>query len=235
MKYITRSFLSLLFLALMIFGLLLSLNIPARNVLQPEIDWRIMLTDFFYSFIRVTLTALTAWITAIFIGKLLYSCPWLKAITMPALNLIRHISPYAWLPIAIIWFGLGEAPAAAILLTALFFPAVIMTAENYESVLKEYREEAHICGADAWQIFTLVEIPVLKAQFINLLRILWGLGWTTVIAVEMLGVKNGLGFRLLDFRYLLQYENMLIYILIMGCAGIIVDNLLRHCLKIIPD
>ena len=187
--------------------------------------------DFVYSFLRVTIMAIFAWFTAIIIGKLLYSFSWLKIIALPSLNFIRHISPYAWLPVAIIWFGLGETPAAAIMFTALFFPAVIMTTELYEQVQTEYREEAQICGATGWQVFSLVEIPLLKVELINLFRILWGLGWTTVIAVEMLGVNNGLGFRLLDFRYLLQYENMVLYLIVMGTAGIVIDHLLLRWVR----
>ena len=226
MKYIIRFSLSLLFLLLIVAGLLFSLEISVHDIFQLKINWQEMSSDFVYSFLRVTLTAIFAWIVAIIIGKLLYSFSWLKIIALPALNFIRHISPYAWLPVAIIWFGLGETPAAAIMFTALFFPAVIMTTELYEQVQTEYREEAEMCGATGWQVFSLVEIPLLRVEFINLFRILWGLGWTTVIAVEMLGVKQGLGFRLLDFRYLLQYENMVFYLLLMGAAGIIIDHLL---------
>jgi NitT/TauT family transport system permease protein len=231
MKYIIKFCLSLLFLGLIFAGLLTSLEISAKEIIMSKIDWQIMFIDFLYSFIRVTCAAFIAWIAAIVIGKLLHFSYWLKSITLPALNFIRHISPYAWLPIAIIWFGLGETPAAAILLTALFFPAVIMTTEIYEQVQKEYKEEARINGASDMQVFLLVELPLLKVEFINLFRILWGLGWTTVIAVEMLGVKQGLGFRLLDFRYLLQYENMVIYLLLMGSSGILIDHLLLKSIK----
>jgi len=231
MKYIIRFCLSLFFLLLIVAGLLFSLEISLEDIFQLKINWNEMSADFLYSFLRVTLTAIVAWISAIIIGKLLYSFSWLKVITLPSLNFIRHISPYAWLPVAIIWFGLGETPAGAIMFTALFFPAVIMTTELYEQVQTEYREEAQICGATGWQVFSLVEIPLLKVEFINLFRILWGLGWTTVIAVEMLGVKQGLGFRLLDFRYLLQYENMVFYLLLMGSAGIMIDHILLHWVK----
>ena len=231
MKYIIRFCLSLFFLLLIVAGLLFSLEISLEDIFQLKINWNEMSADFLYSFLRVTLTAIVAWISAIIIGKLLYSFSWLKVITLPSLNFIRHISPYAWLPVAIIWFGLGETPAAAIMFTALFFPAVIMTTELYKQVQTEYREEANICGATGWQVFSLVEIPLLKTEFINLFRVLWGLGWTTVIAVEMLGVKQGLGFRLLDFRYLLQYENMVVYLLLMGTTGIVVDHLLMLSVK----
>lgn len=226
LKYIIRFSLSLLFLLLIVSGLLFSLEISIREIFQLKINWLELSSDFINSFLRVTITAIIAWILAIIMGKLLYSFSWLKIIALPSLNFIRHISPYAWLPVAIIWFGLGETPAAAIMLTALFFPAVIMTTELYEQVQPEYREEAQMCGATGWQVFQAVEIPLLKIEFINLFRILWGLGWTTVIAVEMLGVNNGLGFRLLDFRYLLQYENMVIYLIVMGTTGIVIDHLL---------
>ncbi len=70
-------------------------------------------------------------------------------------------------------------------------------------------------------------MPLIVGSLFNLFRIIWGLGWATIIAVEMLGVNSGLGFRLLDFRYLLKYPDMLFYVIIMGTIGIFIDYLLR--------
>jgi len=189
----------------------------------------VLVADLLYSFFRVTLSALAATIAAIFGGKMISSYPVLHQLLIPVINFIRHISPFAWLPFALIWFGLGEAPAFFILFIALFFPAMIMSIELYDQIPLEFLEEASICGADSNQIFFLIEIPLLKIQYLNLYRILWGVGFTTVIAVEMLGVDQGMGFRLLDFRYLLKYEQMIIYLVIMGLTGIAVDHfLLRY-------
>ncbi|MCF7918565.1 MAG: ABC transporter permease subunit [Candidatus Cloacimonetes bacterium] len=226
MKSIIRSSLSILLLLLILSAMLVSLKITPSGLLHTKLEIRIVISDILISFLRVTIIAIIAWLAAIFLGKLLHQLHWLKIMFLPAVNFIRHISPFAWLPFALIWFGLGETPAAFILFTALFFPAIIMTTEMFEQIPVEYIEEAHICGASNWQKYIFVELPLLKTEFINLFRVLWGLGWTTVIAVEMLGVKNGLGFRLLDFRYLLQYENMIVYLIIMGGVGILVDYLL---------
>jgi len=226
MKCIIKSSLSALFLLLILSCLIISLKITPADLQKTRIDLNSVFTDFIFSFLRVTIIALVAWVAAIFLGKLLHSILWLKILFLPAINFIRHISPFAWLPFALIWFGLGETPAAFIMFTALFFPALILTAEIFDHILPEYSEEAYICGASAWQRFVFVELPLLKIEFINLFRILWGLGWTTVIAVEMLGVNQGLGYRLLDFRYLIQYDNMIVYLIIMGTTGIILDHLL---------
>jgi len=95
------------------------------------------------------------------------------------------------------------------------------------NIPREYLEEAQVLGASKLQIFLKIEIPLSLTDFLNTFRIIWGLGWTTIIAVEMLGVNSGLGFRLLDFRYLMNYSAMIIYIIIMGSIGILIDYLLR--------
>ena len=76
-----------------------------------------------------------------------------------------------------------------------------------------------------------MELPLSFISFLNLFRIIWGLGWSVIIAAEMLGVYSGLGFRLLDFRYLLQYPQMLIYFVVMGSVGILFDWILRKIVE----
>jgi NitT/TauT family transport system permease protein len=211
--------------------LIFSLDLNISQVLNSRIDLRLLITDLWFSVLRVTLSALTALFLAIFSGRIIAHFISLRLLLVPVVNFIRHISPFAWLPFALIWFGLGEAPACFIMFIALFFPALIMTIELYDQIPAEFIEEASICGASAGQVFFLIEIPLLKIRFINMFRILWGLGFTTVIAVEMLGVDRGMGFRLLDLRYLLKYEDMIIYLITMGITGIAVDYLLRQIIK----
>ncbi len=226
MKSIIQFLLSALTIAAILIVLMISLKIKPALFIYQNYNIHQIASDLTSSFLRVTAIAVIAWILAALTGKLLHSYKLLKISLLPAINFIRHISPFAWLPFALIWFGLGEAPAAFIMFIALFFPAVILTSEIYSQLPIQYRDEADICGATEWQKFTLIEIPLLKSQLINLFRILWGLGWTTVIAVEMLGVDNGLGYRLLDLRYLLKYHDMVVYLIIMGSTGIAIDAIL---------
>jgi NitT/TauT family transport system permease protein len=198
-----------------------------KQLIATDLTWGILITDLLYSFLRVTLTALTAWISGILIGYLMYRFKHFFDLLIVAVNFIRHISPFAWLPFAIIWFGLGETPVAFILFITLFFPTLIAVINTFNHIPAEYLEEADVLGATLIQKFLKIELPLARNGLLNTMRIIWGLGWTTIIAVEMLGVNNGLGFRLLDFRYLMNYSAMIIYIIIMGLIGVAVDFLLR--------
>jgi len=141
---------------------------------------------------------------------------------------MRQISPFVWLPFAIMLVGLGELPIAVVLFTAMFFPGVVMVFEVIESFPRDVYEEAITSGANHLQLFFRIELPILWKQLVNIFRILWSVGWSTVIAAEMLGVSRGLGFRLLDFRYLLEYKMMLLYIFIIGSIGILSDLGIRR-------
>ncbi len=114
----------------------------------------------------------------------------------------------------------------------LFFPTLIAASASFSNLPREYLDEGHVLGATQFQIFRHIELPLTFTSLLNLFRIIWGLGWTVIIAAEMLGVNSGMGFRLLDFRYLLKYPEMLIYFIVMGFTGIIVDSILKKIVKI---
>lgn len=212
---------------LLILLLMRSMQTGFKELITADLSFDTLVKDVVYSFLRVSVTALLAWICAIFIGYLMHSFKPLFNLLITSVNFIRHISPFAWLPFAIIWFGLGETPVAFILLVTLFFPALIAIINTFSNLPAEYLEEADVLGASKLQKFLRIELPLAKKDLLNTLRIIWGLGWTTVIAVEMLGVNIGMGFRLLDFRYLMNYPAMILYIIIMGLIGVLVDFLLR--------
>ncbi len=215
---------SITLILLIIYLLIMSMGLDFSNFLSYNITIHTLLMDLSYSFVRVTFISLLAWVAAIIFGAILKNNNYLRLLTNPAINLIRHISPFAWFPFAIIWFGLGEYPIAFVLLVTLFFPALLAAREIFSDIPQEYIDEATVCGANMLQLFFYVELRLTIVQLINLFRILWGLGWTAVIAVEMLGTAQGLGYILLDFRYLLFYEEMILYIAIMGIVGVLIDH-----------
>ncbi|MFC1898328.1 ABC transporter permease [Candidatus Cloacimonadota bacterium] len=211
--------------------LAVSLEIDFTDFLSQKITISTILTDLIYSFLRVSITTIVAWIVGIICGYVLFSNQFFSSLFLPLINFIRHISPFAWLPFAIIWFGLGEGSVAFVMFITLFFPTLIAASELFASIPHEYLDEANVSGASQFQIIRFVLIPLNLVGFINLFRIIWGLGWSVIIAAEMLGVNSGLGFRLLDFRYLLQYPQMLLYFIIMGCFGIFIDALLKRAVE----
>lgn len=185
-----------------------------------------ILQDAYISILRVLITSLIAWFCALGIGVVLHKYKQVYRICLPVINFFRQISPFVWLPFAILLIGLGEYPIAVVLFTAMFFPGVIMVFEAIDSFPSDVCEEAVTSGANHLQLLLKIQLPMLWKQFVNIFRLLWSLGWSTVIAAEMLGVSQGLGFRLLDFRYLLEYKLMIVYILIIGIIGIVSDRII---------
>lgn len=187
----------------------------------------VIMEDIYFSLARVIVTTLISWLSCIALGVALHKFRVVYRICLPLINFFRQISPFVWLPFAIMLIGLGELPIGIVLFTAMFFPGVIMVYEVIDNFPQDVYEEAVTSGANHLQLLLRIELPMLYKQLLNIFRLLWSMGWSTVIAAEMLGVSKGLGFRLLDFRYLLEYRMMLIYILIIGVIGIVSDRLIR--------
>jgi NitT/TauT family transport system permease protein len=186
-------------------------------------DFPVLLLDIRFSLVRVFIAALLAWILAVVSGWVLVKSRWCYHLLLPVINWNRQLSPFVWLPFAIMIFGLGELPILAVLFIAMYFPATLMVYEIFGSFPRELYDEAICSGAHGIGLLMRIELPVVLAQLINVWRIMWAVGWSTVIAAEMLGVSSGLGFRLLDFRYLLAYPQMLFYMLVIGLIGVVSD------------
>ncbi len=185
-----------------------------------------VVNDVYITCTRVFLWTSIAWFLGVLLG---YPCAKSKSfyrLVLPLVNLFRHISPFCWLPLVIIICGLGELSVGLILFLAMFFNALILSVEILHNIPHQYLEQAALDGAKSHEIFRSIELPLTAGEFINLYRVLWSVGWVTVIAAEMLGVSSGMGYRLLDYRYLLLYKEMLFYILMIGIIGVGTDYIL---------
>jgi NitT/TauT family transport system permease protein len=209
-------------LILLIFLLLaISLDVSFSDIFRIKISAHRLLLDILITFLRVSITTLCAWICGIAVGYFLFQSNILSNLLLPTINLIRHISPFA-----------GEPSIFFVMFITLFFPTVIAVSDFFSTIPGEYIDEAQVCGASRSQLFFQIELPLILNNLLNLLRVIWGLGWSVIVAAEMLGVNSGLGFRLLDFRYLLKYPEMLVYLLVMGGLGILFDKFLFFLIKL---
>ncbi|MDD3049608.1 MAG: ABC transporter permease subunit [Candidatus Cloacimonetes bacterium] len=221
---------------LLFYSLLIqSLNIDFKDALVFNFSIKLLLMDVTISVIRVTVISLLSWVAAIISAKLISMKRIFRISVLPVFNFMRHISPFAWIPFSIIWFGLGELSIQVVMFIALYFPVTILCLEAFGGIEREYLDEAAVLGANLKQVFFFIELPILKKQLIDFYRLTWGIGWITLVAAEMLGVKSGMGFRLLDFRYLLQYQSMAFYIIVMGIIGILADKLINYLYEEIND
>ncbi len=172
---------------------------------------------------RVLLWTSISWGLSICLGYLCYRSRFMYHLLLPIINLFRHISPFCWLPVIIILWGIGEVSVGLVLLLSMLFNGILLSVEIYHNVPSSIIEEACLSGADNYGIARHILLPIAIPELLNLYRILWSVGWTAIIAAEMLGVSTGMGYRLLDFRYLLQYNEMMVYIAIIGAIGIATD------------
>ncbi len=186
-----------------------------------------IISDLRITLIRVLIWSVLSWLSGIGLGLFLKRFNGLYLISLIPINFVKQISPFAWLPLAIMICGLGEGAIGLVLGISMLLPSILLTIDLLNSLSREVIEEAKLAGAHGWSLIWHIELPLAGVGLINQYRLLWSIGWNTVIAAEMLGVSKGLGFRLLDYRYLLAYKEMLIYICIIGLIGIISDSIFR--------
>jgi ABC-type nitrate/sulfonate/bicarbonate transport system permease component len=135
------------------------------------------------------------------------------------LEMLRPIPPIAWVPIAILWFGLGDKSAWFVVFLGAFFPIFIQVAHAFANCPDEHIEVARAYDASPWDTFLWVRVPAAAPDIAQGLRVGLGLAWTSVIAAELVGVKNGLGDRIQQLRYVTDYEGMLVCMLVIGLLG----------------
>ena len=181
--------------------------------------------DLLFSLFRVELSTVISYFLGVLIAYTCYKSRRLKRIVIIPVNFLRHISPYCWLPLIIMFAGIGEIAVGIVMLMAMLFNAIVIGIGIFSALPVDVLESASLDGAYGMRLIRYIELPLLYESLIDLFRVLWSVGWTALIAAEMLGVQSGMGYRLLDFRYLLMYKEMLAYIAIIGTIGIITDYL----------
>jgi len=135
------------------------------------------------------------------------------------LEFLRPIPPIAWVPLAIVWFGIGDSSAWFIVFMGAFFPIFIQVSHAFSTCSDEYLEVAKAYEASPWITFWWVRCPAAAPQIAQGLRVGLGLAWTSVIAAELVGVKHGLGDRIQQLRYVSDYEGMIVCMITIGLLG----------------
>ncbi|MER1959014.1 MAG: ABC transporter permease [Solibacillus sp.] len=167
---------------------------------------------------------LTAVIIAILLGLILGRLPKVWQVIDPIVQVLRPVSPIAWSPFIVLWFGIGNMPAIVIIFLAAFFPVLLSTVSAVRKVDKTYLRIA--ANFEMSQIDTLRKI-VLPASFpmiANGLHMALGSAWIFLVAGEMVGAQSGLGFLIIDARNALSLDLVLASIVVIGVLGLVLDK-----------
>jgi ABC-type nitrate/sulfonate/bicarbonate transport system permease component len=149
-----------------------------------------------------------------------------RQIVVPVITLLRPIPPIAWIPLAILWFGLGDKPGFFITGLAAFFPIFINVFSGGLSVESEHLHAARCLGAKRWALLRWVYLPSALPLIWTGLRIGLGQAWMAVVTAELIAAHSGLGFFIQASRTNLETANVLVGMLVIGVVGSLMTALL---------
>jgi NitT/TauT family transport system permease protein len=146
----------------------------------------------------------------------------------PLFQMLRPISPIAWIPIAILWFGVGDVSPIFLIFISSVFPMVVQTVTGVHTIEKRYLRAAANFGVSRATLFLQVVIPATIPQMIVGMRIGLGVAWLVVVAAEMIALHSGLGYLILDSRNAgNRYDLVVAGMIIIGLIGLLLDGLMR--------
>lgn len=189
--------------------------------------------DIAASMYRFLVGYLIAVVLGILLGLLLGWFPRIFNYVNPVVQLLRPISPIAWLPFIVLWFGIGDIPAIVIIFIAAFYPILLTTAASVGTIDPIYLKVARNFGIKRHDALFKIVFPAAFPQIINSIHMALGSAWVFLVAGEMAGAQSGLGFRIIDARNNLRMDLLLATILSIGIIGLLLDSIIRVVEKVI--
>lgn len=180
------------------------------------------------SLLRVGVGFLLAVLVAVPLGLWL---GWVKSVYStlnPLFQILRPISPIAWIPIAILWFGVGNASPIYLIFISSVFPMIVQTTAGVHTIERRYLRAAENFGVSRYTLFRQVVIPAVLPQIIVGMRIGLGVAWLVVVAAEMIALRSGLGYLIIDSRNAgNRYDLVIAGMIIIGLIGLLLDGVMR--------
>lgn len=169
-----------------------------------------------------------ALLTAVPVGILMGVNRIARGLFDPIIEFYRPLPPLAYLPLVIIWFGIGEFPKVFLIYLAIFAPMAIAARAGVKSVSIEQIHAAYAMGASRSQIIWHVILRAALPEIFTGMRIGIGVGWTTLVAAEMVAASRGLGFMVLNAAQYLASDTVIMGIIVIGFFAVLFDTLMRY-------
>lgn len=166
-------------------------------------------------------------IIAVLLGLVIGRLPKVFQYINPAIQLLRPISPMAWMPFIVLWFGIGDIPAIVIIFIAAFFPVLLSTVSAVGGIDTIYLKVSENFGIRQPQIMWKVIFPASFPQIANGIHLALGTAWVFLVAGEMVGSQSGLGYLVIDARNNLRADILFADIIVIGLIGLLLDTLLK--------
>lgn len=148
-----------------------------------------------------------------------------------AFQFLRMISPLSWMPVAVMVFGIGDAPVYFLLTFAAVWPIMLNTAAGVRALDPSWLMLAKSLSATRTELVRRVMLPGILGHILTGVRLAIGVIWIILVPCEMLGVSSGLGYYILDTRDRMAYSELMAVIVLIGALGFLLDGLARQALQ----
>jgi NitT/TauT family transport system permease protein len=202
------------------------------NAFREEITTGRLLNDIVASLWRVVIGFVLSVCLGIPLGLWLGQHLRARQALLPMLNFFRFLSPLAWIPFAILWFHIGDKPAIFLIFMATFFPMALATMVAVAGIPSIYFRVAADYNYRGVELLTNVTFPAVLPQVITALRVSYGIAWVVIVAAEMVGCQDGLGYGIWEARNGLRLDSAVCYMIVIGTLGMGIDRLLAQLTKL---
>lgn len=182
---------------------------------------QISLFRFFSGYLLAVVVAV---ILGLFLGR--WSKVW--AVLDPIVQVLRPVSPIAWSPFIVLWFGIGSMPAIVIIFIAAFFPVLLSTVSAVKKVDGVYLRVAANFEMSQFELLRKIIFPAAFPMIANGLHMALGSAWVFLVAGEMVGAQSGLGYLIVDARNSLSLDLVMAAIIVIGVLGLLLDKAIRY-------
>jgi ABC-type nitrate/sulfonate/bicarbonate transport system permease component len=156
-----------------------------------------------------------------------------RAAVDPVLEFIRPIPPLAWIPLSILWFGIGDMQIQYIIFLAAFFPVVLNSRAGARDIDSYLVRAGLSLGATPRDLFFTVILPGALPNIFTGLRVALGIGWMALVAGELVAAPSGLGYLINNARTLFRSDYILLGMVLIGALGLILDYLMRQLIRLV--
>jgi NitT/TauT family transport system permease protein len=180
--------------------------------------------DTFATFVRVLGGFAIGALPALMLGLLMGASTFIYRLFNPLIQILRPIPPIAYIPLAILWFGLGNPPAFFLISLGAFFPVLMNTISGVRHVDRLLIRAARNLGANGPTLFLRIILPAAMPHILTGLRVGIGVAFIVVIVAEMIAVNSGLGYRILEAREFLWSDKIIAGMITIGLLGLAIDT-----------
>ncbi len=188
-------------------------------------------TDSFSSFARVSIGFILSAVVAVPLGILMGTFPSIRALFEPIIGIVRYMPAPAFIPLLIIYLGIGESPKIALIFIGTVFFNILMIMDSVKFVPQDLIETTYTLGGKRWQVLFEVITPYIVPRIIDTFRVNMAASWNLVVVAELLAANEGLGKRILLAQKFLRTDEIFACLIILGLIGFAIDLFFRLLLR----